>query len=161
MDWITKMNAAMDYIEAHISDEIDLEVLASKAYCSSFNFQRMFSFITDIGVAEYIRRRRLTQAALDLQNTNQNILDIAIKYGYENQTSFGRAFKQLHGITPIEAKKPGVKLKAYPRLYFQISIKGDKSMDYRIEHREAFSVFGNETIGSFKDEMGFISPAQL
>ncbi len=142
MDWSTKMNAAMEYIESNLKDDINLEELASKAYCSSFNFQRMFSFNTDIGVAEYIRRRRLTQAALDLQHSNQSVLEIAMDYGYENQTSFGRAFKLLHGITPIEAKKPGAKLKAYPRIYFQISIKGDQSMNYRIEHKEAFSVFG-------------------
>lgn len=161
MDWLSKMNAAMDYVEANLTDEIDLEVVASKAGCSSYNFQRMFSFITDIGLAEYIRRRRLTQAALELQNSNEKVIDIAIKYGYDTPVSFGRAFKLLHGITPAEAKISGAKLKAYPRISFQINIKGEKAMDYRIEQKDAIEVFGIEKVCSFDGKEGNATPAQL
>lgn len=161
MDWLIKMNSAIDYIEVNLTGEIDFNMVAMKACCSSYNFQRMFSFITDITLAEYIRRRRLTQAALDLQNTELKVIDVAVKYGYENATSFARAFKALHGVTPVEAKHEGVILKAYPKITFQISIKGEKEMDYRIETKEAFDVFGIETICSLKGEIGYLSPGQL
>jgi AraC family transcriptional regulator len=92
MDWLTKMNAAIDYIENNLTGEIDYGVVAMKACCSSYNFQRMFSFITDTTLAEYIRRRRLTQAALELQETSARVLDVAIKYGYDSSTSFARDF---------------------------------------------------------------------
>jgi len=161
MDWLTKMNAAIDYIENNLTGKIDLNVVAQKACCSSYNFQRMFSFITDIPLAEYIRRRRLTQAALELQNANTKVIDIAIKYGYDSSTSFARAFTTLHGLTPTEAKQDGVKLKAYPKISFQISIKGDVSMDYRIETKEAFDVFGIETICSLTGAEGFLEPPEL
>ena len=161
MDWLTKMNTAIDYIENNLADEIDFNVVASKACCSSYNFQRMFSFITDLALAEYIRRRRLTQAAFELQNSDTKIINVAFKYGYDSSTSFARAFKSLHGITPTQAKQLGVKLKACPRISFQISIKGEKEMDYRIETKEAFDVFGIETICSLKGEKGYLKPHEL
>jgi AraC family transcriptional regulator len=161
MDWLTKMNSAIDYIEENLTKEIDFNVVASKACCSSYNFQRMFSFITDISLAEYIRRRRLTQAALDLQNTNLKVIDVAVKYGYDSATSFARAFGTLHGLSPSDAKQDGVKLKAYPKISFQISIKGEKEMDYRIETKEAFDIFGIEIIASLTGEKGYLRPSEL
>ncbi len=161
MDWLVKMNSAIDYIEANLTGEIDFNIVAMKACCSSYNFQRMFSFITDTTLAEYIRRRRLTQAALELQNSDMKVIDVAVKYGYDTAASFARAFKTLHGLTPIAAKREGAKLKAYPKISFQISIKGEKEMDYRIETKEAFNVFGIEAICSLKGEEGFLTPGKL
>jgi AraC family transcriptional regulator len=161
MDWLAKMNAVLDEIERNLTGEIDLNVLCMKAGCSSYNFQRMFSFITDIPLAEYIRRRRLTAAAFELKNGGCRVVDIAVKYGYDSATSFARAFGALHGVAPSEARRDGAKLKAYPRISFQISIKGEKQMDYRIETKEAFEVFGIETIASLAGEDGYLSPAGL
>ena len=157
MDWFAKMNAVLDEIERNLTGEIDLNVLCMKAGCSSYNFQRMFSFITDIPLAEYIRRRRLTAAAFELKNGGCRVVDIAVKYGYDSATSFARAFGALHGVAPSEARRDGAKLKAYPRISFQISIKGEKQMDYRIETKEAFEVFGIETIASLAGEDGHLS----
>jgi len=161
LDWLGKMNAALDYIEHNLAGEIRYDMVAMKACCSSYNFQRMFSFITDIPIAEYIRRRRLTQAALELQNTNAKVIDIAVKYGYDSSTAFARAFGAMHGLTPTEARTPGAKLKAYPKISLQISIKGEEPMDYRIEAKESFSIFGIEVICSLAGEEGYTSPAQL
>lgn len=161
MDWITKMNAALEYIEDNLTDEIDLDEVCRRAYCSSYNFQRLFSFITDVSLAEYIRRRRITSAAFELQQTDQKVIDIAMKYGYESSTSFSRAFSAIHGITPMEARQSGVVLKAYPKISFQISIKGEKEMKYRIETKEAFTVFGIETLASLSGEEGYLRPDQL
>jgi len=159
MEWLTKMNAAIDYIETNLTDNIDFNVVAMKACCSSYNFQRMFSFITDIPLAEYIRRRRLTQAALELQNTDIKVIDVAVKYGYDSSTAFARAFSALHGLTPTEAKQAGATLRAYPKISFQISIKGESGMDYRIETKEAFEIFGIEVICSLTGAEGFTDPA--
>ncbi|QUH28528.1 AraC family transcriptional regulator [Vallitalea guaymasensis] len=161
MDWLTKMNLAIDYIEENLTQDINFNEVAMRACCSSYNFQRMFAFITDISLAEYIRRRRMTQAALELQNSNSKVIDVAIKYGYDSATSFARTFKALHGLTPTQSKQDGVKLKAFPKISFQISIKGDKEMDYRIETKEAFDIFGIETIVSLTGENGYLSPAEL
>ena len=142
MDWLDRMNNAMDYIETHLAEDISFDEAAKIACCSTYHFQRMFSFITDVAISEYIRRRRLTLAAFDLQVANARIIDIALKYGYNSPKSFARAFKNLHGILPTSARNDGVMLKAYPRMTFQISIKGDKGMNYRTEKKEKFDIFG-------------------
>jgi len=151
------MNNALAYVEDNLTGEIDHETLARIACCSSHNFFRMFSFITEVSLSEYIRRRRLTLAALELQNNDIKIVDLALKFGYDSPVSFSRAFQVLHGVTPTEARTDGVMLKAYPRLSFQISLKGEKEMDYRIETKEAFQVFGIEDV--FKTEAGILNTA--
>ncbi|WP_127530104.1 AraC family transcriptional regulator [Paenibacillus kobensis] len=147
MEWLGRMNRAIDYIETNLTEELELGEVARMACCSSYQFQRMFSFITDVTLAEYIRRRRLTLAALELQNGGAaKVIDVALKYGYESPVSFARAFHALHGITPAMARQEGIALKAYPRLSFLITIKGAEAMNYRIETKESFEVFGIEGV---------------
>jgi len=146
------MNGALQYVEDNLAGEVDHKVLARIACMSSHNFFRMFSFITEVSLSEYIRRRRLTLAALELQNNDIKIIDLALKYGYDSPVSFSRAFCALHGVTPSQARAGGARLKAYPRISFQMSIKGEKEMDYRIETKEAFQVFGIEEV--FEAEAG-------
>lgn len=142
MDWLDRMNNAMEYIETNLADHISYDEIAQKACCSTYHFQRMFPFITGVSLSEYIRRRRLTLAAFELQTTAAKVIDVAMKYGYESPEAFSRAFKNLHGIMPISARDKGVSLKAYPRMSFHISIKGDIEMNYRIEQKESFEMFG-------------------
>lgn len=161
MDWLKRINRALDYVENNLANEIDMNVVAQMAYCSSYNFQKMFSFITGISLVEYIRRRRMTLAAFEIQNSNMKIIDVALKYGYDSPVSFARAFQALHGIVPSLARDGGVALKAYPRMSFQIHIKGESEMEYRIEAKEAFDIFGIEIIGSSIRDESFQSPAKL
>jgi len=148
MDWLDSMNSAMEYIETHLTDIIDFEQVARKAFCSTYHFQRMFSFITNVPLSEYIRRRRLTLAAFELQHNGMKIIDVALKYGYESPEAFSRAFKKMHGVMPMSARDKGVSLKAYPRLSFHISIRGDVEMNYKIEEKKAFEMFGVSTVVS-------------
>ncbi|MCK9859016.1 helix-turn-helix domain-containing protein [Paenibacillus sp. ATY16] len=146
MDWLQRMNLAIEYIEDNLEHEINYEQIARIALCSVYQFQRMFSFVLEMPLSEYIRRRRLTLAAFDLQDRKNKVTDIALKYGYETPESFSRAFQNLHGLTPTAARQAGRPLKAYPRLSFQIILKGVAEMNYRIEEREAFQVYGLEDI---------------
>ncbi|MEK3946059.1 AraC family transcriptional regulator [Paenibacillus sp. FSL H3-0310] len=142
MDWLDRMNSAMEYIETNLADTISFDEIAQIACCSTYHFQRMFPFITGVSLSEYIRRRRLTLAAFELQTTDSKVIDVAMKYGYDSPEAFARAFKNLHGIMPTSARDTGVSLKAYPRMSFHISIKGDVEMNYRIEQRGSFEMFG-------------------
>lgn len=146
MDWLQRMNGAINYIEENITREIKLRNIAEKAGSSTYNFQRIFSFITDVPLSEYIRRRKFTLAAFELQNSDIKVIDLALKYGYNSPEAFTRAFQKLHGVTPTMARKKGVALKAYPKISFQISIKGDVEMNYRVEKKGALSVFGVEEV---------------
>jgi AraC family transcriptional regulator len=156
-DWIRKMNNAIAYIEKHLDSDIDLAEASRIAYCSVYHFQRFFSFIAEIPLSEYIRRRRLTLAAFELQNINAKVIDVALKYGYESPEAFSRAFKNMHGVIPTAAKEKGAQLKAYPCITFHISIKGDVEMNYRIEQKEAFEMFGVDTEVSTLENQNFVS----
>ncbi|MCT6924820.1 helix-turn-helix domain-containing protein [Metasolibacillus sp.] len=134
MDWLERVNRAMDYIEENLVDEIEFKEVARLACCPEYHFPRMFSSMTGMTLSEYIRRRRLSLAAFELQNNSDvRIIDLALKYGYDSPDAFSRAFKSLHGVNPTAARNKGIELKAIPRLSFQISIKGAVEMDYRIE----------------------------
>jgi AraC family transcriptional regulator len=142
MDLLRNMNRALSYIEENLTKDIDFREVAKLALCSEYHFKRMFSFLAGITLSEYIRRRRLTLAAFELKDNKMKVIDIAIKYGYNSPDSFTRAFQNLHGLTPSEAKKNGYSLKAYPQMTFQLSIKGGNEMNYRIEEKQAFHIVG-------------------
>jgi AraC family transcriptional regulator len=142
MDLLKNMNIALQHIEENLTHDIDFKEVARLAFCSEYHFKRMFSFLSGITLSEYIRRRRLTLAAFELNNSKYRIIDIAIKYGYSSPDSFTRAFQSLHGVTPSEARNSGQSLKAYPRMTFQLSIKGGNEMNYRIEEKDAFNIVG-------------------
>jgi len=142
VDSLKKMNEAMTYIEEHLNDDIDLKKAARIAVCSEHHFKRMFSFLAGVTLSEYIRRRRLTLAAFELQSGAERVLDLALKYGYDSADAFARAFRQLHHVTPSEARRGGHLLKAYPPMTFRLTIEGGNQMNYRIAEKEAFRVAG-------------------
>lgn len=142
MEWIEKLNRAINYMEEHLTDEINYEELGRIACCSSYHFQRMFTYMAGTPLSEYIRRRRMSLAAVDLQNTDAKIIDIAFKYGYDSPTSFNRAFQTIHGVAPSVLRKEGIPIKAFPPLMFKLTIKGVEAMNYRIETKEAFRIVG-------------------
>lgn len=133
MELQERLHDALNYIESHLDQRIDGRVLAQKALCSEFHFQRMFSFLTGVTLAEYIRRRRLTAAAFELQRTGDKIIDIALKYGYESPGAFARAFRGLHGASPSQVRQNGAPVVSYPPISFQITLKGCAKMEYRME----------------------------
>ena len=99
MDWIDKWNEALEMLEKSLTAEISLDDIARTACCTTFHFQRMFSYLADMPLSEYIRRRKMTKAAFDLQR-GAKVIDVALKYGYRSPTAFTRAFQSIHGITP-------------------------------------------------------------
>jgi len=142
MAWVESLQKAIDYIEDHLLDNMTIEQIARQANSSQFHFQRTFSILTDMTIGEYIRRRRLTFAAQELIKTNEKIIDLALKYGYDSPEAFSKAFRRQHGITPTEARRNMGKLKSYNRLVIQVSLKGAEPMQYRIVEKDSFEVVG-------------------
>lgn len=141
MEWVDRLNQSMNYIEEHLTGEIDYEQLARIACCSAYHYQRMFTYMAGITLAEYIRRRKMSLAAVDLQSGEERIIDIA-KYGYHSPTAFNRAFQSFHGIAPSSVKTAGVSVKSFSPIVFRIAVKGATEMNYRIETKEAFRIIG-------------------
>ena len=141
MDWLKRMNDALSYMEENLGGEISIEKAAQLACCSQYHLQRMFSYIIGVPLSEYIRRRRLTKAAFDLQNGDK-VIEVARRYGYYSPTAFNRAFQAIHGISPSAAQRADTALKAFPRVSFQITVRGVTEMEYRIAEKEEFRVVG-------------------
>jgi AraC family transcriptional regulator len=136
------MEAAIDYLELNLEGELDYSRVASKANCSTFHFLRMFAVVTGVTVGEYVRRRRLSIAALELAGGDEKVIDLALRLGYESPDAFAKAFKREYGVTPSEARSGGVSLRTWPRLAFSVVLKGDVPMDYRIEKRGEIPMTG-------------------
>ena len=140
MDWLTGIQNAINYIEEHLTEEIDYEEVAKEAACSNFYFQRIFGILCGISLGDYIRNRRLTLAGDELSASDDKVIDVALKYGYESPESFTRAFSRFHGISPSEAKKDGPKLKSFSRISVKITLSGGNIMDYKIIEKNAFDI---------------------
>lgn len=140
MDWLTGIQRVINYIEEHLTEEIDYNKIANEAMCSSFYLQRIFSILCGITLGDYIRNRRLTLAGNELSSSDKKVIDIALKYGYETPESFTRAFSKFHGITPSEAKKDGTQLKFFSKLSVKISLSGGNLLDYKIVDKDEFYI---------------------
>jgi AraC family transcriptional regulator len=155
MDWIERMNVAITYIENNLLEDPNPEEAAQKANSSTYHFQRMFSMLSGYTLGEYIRNRRLSRAAQELLTSSLKVIDIAFKYGYESPESFTRAFHRLHGISPRDSRKEGVKLKSFAPISFTLSMKGDTSMDFKIKTMEPFKVAGKSILVDAVDGKNF------
>lgn len=139
MEWINGIQRSIDYVEEHLTDEIDYSTAAREAASSVFHFQRMFSMLVGYTLGDYIRMRRLSLAADEIQRTDGKIIDIALRYGYDSPESFSRAFTRFHGITPTNARRGG-SIKSFSRLTVKLILDGGNLMDYRIEKRDSFKI---------------------
>ena len=142
MEWLKNLSKAVEYIENHLDKDLSYDEAARIACCSTSYFQRMFSYVAGISLSEYVRRRRMTQAAFELQSTDCRVLDIGLKYGYGSPTSFNRAFQQVHGISPVMARGRGCFLNAYPPIRFSVQVTGETPMPYRVEEKKAVRIVG-------------------
>ncbi len=142
MDWITGIQNAINYIEAHLCEDIDYQQVARESFSSSFHFQRVFSVLCGMTLGEYIRSRRLSLAGTELATTGAKVIDVAAKYGYESPESFTKAFSRFHGISPSQARSNGATLRSFSRLSVKISLEGGSIMNYKIEEKPAMLLTG-------------------
>ena len=154
MDWLAGMNNVLNYIEENITETIDYDKLAKMVCCSTYEFGRIFSFMAGVSISEYIRRRRLSLAAFDVQDENQKMVDIALKYCYESPASFTRAFREMHGTSPMAARKEGRSLKTYPKLSFKLTIRGMEEMSFKIVKKDSFKIMGLKGMSTSIAEAG-------
>lgn len=141
MDFLRRMEQVIDHIETRMTEDILMADIAQIACCGPYQFGRVFACITGIPLSEYIRGRRLSLAALELQS-GAKVIDTALRYGYQSPDAFTRAFHTIHGITPREACAFGAPLRMIPRLTFHITMQGVESMEYKILTMDAVRCVG-------------------
>ena len=140
--WIEGFQESIDFIEKNLTEELDIEDIAAKAALSPFYYQRIFGALCGVTVGEYIRARRMTLAAQELNGKDVKVIDAAVKYGYDSPDSFSKAFQKFHGITPSQAKEPGALLRSFAPLHIRITMEGGTMMDYSIVEKAPFTIVG-------------------
>lgn len=151
MEWIESIGEAIAYIEENLTESITIEDIAKQACISPFYFQKGFSMLCGFTVGEYIKKRRLSLAGNELISTNQKIIDIAVKYGYDSPDSFTKAFIRFHGTTPTSVRKEGTMIKSYAPLKIKFLLKGGYTMDYKIVEKDAFTVMGISNVFKYEE----------
>ena len=152
MNIYKSLNEITLYIENNLENDIDYNVLAKMLGVNVYTLQRIFTMICGISLSEYIRKRRLSSAGVDIYNDDAKVIDLAVKYGYENPTSFSRSLEHFHGVKPSKVDK-NTKLKTFPRIVFDENIKITKEVDYEIIEMGEFTLYGlsieinNKTVG--------------
>lgn len=139
MDWIQSFQRSVDYIEEHIAEPLDIADIARVMNISEYYYQKIFNILCGFGVGEYIRGRRLALAGAELMTTDERVIDIALKYGYDTPEGFTRAFTRFHGAPPSAVRRGGP-VRSFARLFVTITMKGGSTMDYKIVTKESFKV---------------------
>ncbi|MDL2261157.1 AraC family transcriptional regulator [Methanimicrococcus sp. OttesenSCG-928-J09] len=142
MNSLEQMNQAMEYIENNLLLDVDFSKAAEIAGCSEYHFLRVFSFLAGMPLGEYIRSRKLSNAAERLRAEEIKIADLALELGYESPDAFTKAFHLFHGTAPSKARETDSLIKIFTPMTFQLTIKGGTKMKYRIVEKEAFYVIG-------------------
>lgn len=140
MNYINEIQKAIDYIEVNLDKDINFDIVAKEVGMSAFYFHRIFSAVIGVSPTTYIRNRRLTVAAQEISKNNENILDIALKYGFESHEAFSRAFKNFHGVVPKMAKTDGNEFKNFSRANLEFEVNTNNILNYRIESKDTIKV---------------------
>lgn len=149
---IQKIDEIIDYIESNITGHLDCNLMAKKMNLSVYEFRRIFSFIIGCPVSEYIRKRRLSLAAIEITNGNKaDMLKISEKYGYSNQSAFTRAFCEQHGISPTACMKEKCRIKLFTRPKFELSVTASEEIPISIIETKDFFIKGYEGISNITD----------
>ncbi|MEU5957339.1 AraC family transcriptional regulator [Streptomyces sp. NPDC047525] len=141
---LERLNLAMEHIESHLDQQIDVADLARTAVTSEYHFRRLFSALAGMPLSEYIRRRRLTVAGAEVLAGERTLLEVAVRYGYSSGEAFARAFRGMHGVGPGEARRSGASLQSQPRMSFRLVVEGNSSMRYKVVDKDEFRVVGRK-----------------
>lgn len=140
--WIEGIQRSVEFIEDNLDDELPIAEISRVSGLSSFYFQRIFGALCGMTVGEYIRARRMTLAAQELSAGSVNVIDVALKYGYDSPDSFTKAFQRFHGVTPTRAMDKGTVLRSMSPLQIKIKLEGKNMLDYRIVEKAPFTIVG-------------------
>ncbi|WP_446033556.1 AraC family transcriptional regulator [Streptomyces olivaceus] len=142
---IPALNHLVDLVEEHLGAEPDVPALAAALGTTEYHLRRMFSSLAGMPLSEYVRRRRMTVAASDVVRGGDDLLSVAVRYGYGSTEAFGRAFRAVHGAAPRDVRRDGGPLRTQPQLRFRLTVEGSTPMDTRFADRPAFRLIGHAT----------------
>ncbi len=150
---IVRINEAIDFIEDNLDRPLSLKTISDIAGFSLFYFHRIFACSTGYTLAEYIRKRRLAEASIEITETDKKIIDIAFDFQFESQESFTRAFKKEFNVTPAYYRKwrPHIPQLVPARLNIKTSYEGGELMEPVIREIGELKLVGIKHFGVDKD----------
>lgn len=144
---ITVLNAVVDMVESQLatdpSADVDVAAVAARAGTTEHHLRRMFASLAGMPVSEYVRRRRMSAAAALVIGSTDDLLGIAVRFGYGSTEAFSRAFRAVHGATPGEVRRHGGPLRTQQRISFALTVEGSVPMDTRIVTLPALRLVGH------------------
>lgn len=150
------LNKIIEYLENDLTNEINVKKLSKQLGLNDFIMQRVFSIVTGITITEYIRKRRLSLAFEELKRSNNKIIDIALKYGYDSSISFARSFKKEFGLTPTMVRKnKETNYKIYPRIKFGSEFESKNIINYEIKNINGFTIYGRSVSAKTFDDLHY------
>lgn len=138
---IAALNRLVELVEVQLGDGLDVSELATRFGTTEYHLRRMFSSLSGMPLSEYVRRRRMSVAAADVLGSD-NLLGIAVKFGYGSAEAFGRAFLAVHGVSPSDVRRDGGPLRTQPQIRFRLTVEGNSPMDVRITEQPAMRLVG-------------------
>ena len=147
------LNNMIQYIEKNLTENIEYRKLAKIVGVSEYNVQRIFMFLTNISLAEYIRKRRLSKAFEELKTTDIKVIDLAVKYKYNSAISFTRAFKNMFGITPSRCKTSNMEYKQFPIIRFNDNNDICEELNYEINEIDEIRLYCVETSAKTHEDL--------
>lgn len=145
MNYYDNLNDVIEEIEKNLTKKIDFRALAKMVGTSSYTLQRIFVFLTNITLTDYIRKRRLSNAAEELLTTDIKIIDLSLKYQYDSPISFSNSFKKMHGVSPQNLRKTKVYIKTFPKIEFKLTIDVIDELEYRVIKLDNLKLYGITT----------------
>ena len=134
---IGRIARVLEYVRAHLDEQLTVGSLAAHAGFSPYHFQRIF--LAGIGetIGDYVRRQRLARAAFRLRETSSPVTEIALESGYATASAFTRAFAAHYGLTP-SAIRAGLQ-------------PGEAPMEIRIDTLPAYRVLALRNEGPYSE----------
>ncbi|MBQ0125528.1 MAG: AraC family transcriptional regulator [Clostridiales bacterium] len=151
MEWTECIRKTVEYIEDNLQNEIDIGTVSNHVAVSRFYLQNGFQIITGYTMGEYIRSRRLYEAAREIYQTDGKIIDIALKYGYETPESFTKAFTRFHGSSPSAIRADSTLIRCFLPMNINIKITGGYKMDFVVSPMWQFKLIGFERVFSYEE----------
>lgn len=150
------LNEIIDYLEKNLTTEINIKKIAKKLGLNDFIMQRVFSIITGITITEYVRKRRLSLAFEELKLTDNKIIDIALKYGYDSHISFSRSFKKEFNVVPSKLRKEkNSNYKLFPKIKFGSEFQSKNIINYVIKKVNEFTIYGRSVSAKTFDDLHY------
>ena len=123
---------ALEFIEKNLASPIRTESISEHLHCSKSTIEKLFKYVNNISIRDYIIRRRMSRASRDLvKNPDRSLLDIGMEYGYGSNEAFTRAFQSVWQISPSEFRKNPSEFELFPGYRIERELLEDKKMTDR------------------------------